>query len=471
MGLKPSNTLTPSNSLVPSTGYPEQNIIYPKKRILRFENTTTNEIIDYELPEDLLYYNNNNYDEFTLNYGDGTPLTKICQVTKKCKYNADGTIGLLTTPETHTYTYPSIQLTDGDYTISILSYNSGYIFARLMAKNIYTTQFYTKAETNSIINQTASDITLGVSQTLSNYSTTNEMNSAINIKANEINQTVSQKVGNNEIISKINQTPEQITINANKLNLQGYITASDLSGTGTTTINGSNITTGSINADRISGGTISGNDVNITNLNASNITTGTISANKISGGTINANNISVTNLTASNINRGLLSGIPYSYSTSSNGNVKLGDNSDGPIMGYRGTSPRWSIASFTTGGRFQTFDSNGNMASYLNQTGVHTSSDIRYKKNIENIEEKESLNIIKNLTPISYDYDTEQRHRGLSAQEVERILNDNEINKQIYEIDKNGRYSLNYIELIPDLINCIKYLSEKVEKLERESDK
>ena len=148
-----------------------------------------------------------------------------------------------------------------------------------------------------------SEIIANVNATLTNYSTTTEMNAAITLKANEINQVVSTKVGNDEVISKINQSSESITINANKLNLQGYITATDLSTSGSTIINGSNITTGTIdastvsvtniNANNITGGTINGTNVTITNLNASNITSGTLSANKVSGGTLSSSSISV----------------------------------------------------------------------------------------------------------------------------------------------------------------------------------
>lgn len=54
------------------------------------------------------------------------------------------------------------------------------------------------------------------------------------------------QVGNNEIISKINVSPENITISANKIDLQGYVTLTDLSTSGQTVINGANITTGLI---------------------------------------------------------------------------------------------------------------------------------------------------------------------------------------------------------------------------------
>ena len=62
---------------------------------------------------------------------------------------------------------------------------------------------------------------------LKSYSTTTEMNAAIKTSADAITSTVSKKVGADEIISKINQTAETITINARKLNLNGAITANN----------------------------------------------------------------------------------------------------------------------------------------------------------------------------------------------------------------------------------------------------
>ena len=200
----PRNNLYPSNDLFMTT------------RKIRFHNNTTQQDIDYELPCDLLYFDDDNYDEFILDY-EG----QSCMVNKKVGYNSDGTTYVLSELKIIQYEYPKILLTEGDYVISILNHDKGYIFARLMAKNIYTTQFYTKAETDSIIKQTSNEINLSVNQKLTNYSTTSEMNSAITLKANEINQTVSQKVGNNEIISKINQSAESIQINANKISLEG----------------------------------------------------------------------------------------------------------------------------------------------------------------------------------------------------------------------------------------------------------
>ena len=62
---------------------------------------------------------------------------------------------------------------------------------------------------------------------LKSYSTTVQMNAAIKTTADAITQTVSKKVGTDEIISKINQTAETITINASKIDFNGMITANN----------------------------------------------------------------------------------------------------------------------------------------------------------------------------------------------------------------------------------------------------
>ena len=182
----------------PQEDYPQED--FSKIRTIRFTNTKTEEVFDYILPMDLLYYDSENYDEFILDYEGQT-----CMVNKRVGYNADSTTYVLDSEQIiECEEYPRILLTDGDYKIQVLGYDTAYIFVRLMAQNIYTTQFYTKAETDSIISQTSQSIDLSVNQKLSNYSTTAEMNAQINLTANSINQTVSQKVGKNEVVSSIN---------------------------------------------------------------------------------------------------------------------------------------------------------------------------------------------------------------------------------------------------------------------------
>lgn len=294
--------------------YPSDTLYMPDRKI-RFTNTTTSEDFDYTIPADLLYYDANTYDEFILDYDSQT-----CVINKNVGYNADGSTYVLQTPQTLEFAYPSIELTDGDYTVSLPGYSNAYLFVRLMAQNIYTTQFATRAEMHSEISQTVEDINISVDSKLENYSTTTQMTAAINLKAGEINQTVSTKVGKDEVVSSINQTSESIRINANKVNLDGYVTITGLSG-GTTTIDGSCLKTGTIDASLC----------NVTNINASNITSGTISASKISGGSLN---LTGTNTTIQSTN----------FNVDKNGNVVCSNATiSGTITATSGTFQNCTI--------------------------------------------------------------------------------------------------------------------------------
>lgn len=109
-------------------------------------------------------------------------------------------------------------------------------------------------------------------------------------------EQIELKVNKAGVIAAINLSSEEATINASKINLQGYVTVSSLKN-GTTTVDGGCITTGTIDAS----------DVSIINLSASNIKSGTLSASYISGGTLDFQNITVSHLSAADITSGALS--------------------------------------------------------------------------------------------------------------------------------------------------------------------
>ena len=139
-----------------------------------------------------------------------------------------------------------IPLKEGTNTITINNYTAK-IKAKYVIKSAYSDTFATKVEMNSEIKQTKESVDLSVNKKLEDYSTTTEMNSAISLKAGEITSSVSKtyetkenvtkqysnikqttdnitsvvgkKVGNDEIISKINQSAESVTILASKLGL------------------------------------------------------------------------------------------------------------------------------------------------------------------------------------------------------------------------------------------------------------
>lgn len=122
--------------------------------------------------------------------------------------------------------------------------------ANSSAKKVLEDGYYTKTEVETHITASKEEINLGVSKTyetkttvtekcntaesnankatdekLTEYSTTEQMQSAIKVKADAIESTVSKKVGSNEIISKINQSAEEASINAEKISLNGAVTA------------------------------------------------------------------------------------------------------------------------------------------------------------------------------------------------------------------------------------------------------
>lgn len=292
------------------TLYPSDNL-FMKDRIVIFHNETTGEDFPYELPNDLLYYDENNYDEFILDYDALT-----CIVNKKVSYNADGSKYLLEQPTTIPYLYPKIHLTNGDYTVFTPGYENAFLFVRLMVQNLYTDQFATKMELNSSIEQTAKNIKIEVSaeyatkkqlqsaidvsakninisvgEKLEDYSTTKEMNAAIDVRAKGIESTVSEKVDEKEVISKINQSAEDVKVQASKVDVEGVITA--INNNTRTTIDGDKITTGSITAEKVSSDIITTTNFSAQEINADNIKSGTISADKINGGTISGSAINL----------------------------------------------------------------------------------------------------------------------------------------------------------------------------------
>lgn len=131
----------------------------------------------------------------------------------------------LETPKKEAIPNLNIELFEGDNYIYLVDMVGNKFYAEYLIKNDFNDTYITESEMNSAIELTTQNIILSVNQKLQNYSTTKEMNASINLKANEIDQVVSKKVGKDEIISKINQTPETITIDANKININGTVSA------------------------------------------------------------------------------------------------------------------------------------------------------------------------------------------------------------------------------------------------------
>lgn len=137
--------------------------------------------------------------------------------------------------------------------------------------------------------------------------------------------TVSDNSGDS---AKLTLKSGNATLASTTITMAGLVTFTDLSTAGSTTISGSNITTGTIDASKatitnisasnITSGTIDASKITVSNLSATNITSGTLDASKITvkslsassitSGTLDASKVTVTNLSASSITSGTLSG-------------------------------------------------------------------------------------------------------------------------------------------------------------------
>lgn len=284
--------------------YPADDL-YLMNRIIRFTNTETNEVVDYELPDDLLYYDANNYDEFILNYDSQT-----CSIIKRVEYIKETNKNAVkTTEETVNYDFPTIALTAGNYTVSLPGYSNAYIYVQLMASNIYTTQFATKVEMNSEFNQTKSDINLKVNELTK---ADNKLQAEFDIQASQI---VLKVDSNGKIVkATLMADPKDgtaFTIGADNINL----TANDiinLLANNTINLTSKNIVIDSTNFKVDKDG----------NMSAKNGTfTGIIKGSTIEGGVIQSTNYNSNSGLKVHLNNGYLearSGIKVSKFTQEN---------------------------------------------------------------------------------------------------------------------------------------------------------
>ena len=173
-GLKPSNTLVPSDILVPSG---DSTIVVTDK-----DNVSK----EYDFGEiEVLRRNGDTTDEFVVEKDKAYVIRRI---------NRDGTIKLHEIiEEIGNY---SIQIGEDTNTIRIKNYVAK-ISGKWAIKSDYTDVFTTKVEMNSNIKQTAQEITT----------------------------EVSRELAGDRLVARINQTAEAVSINANKININGVLSA------------------------------------------------------------------------------------------------------------------------------------------------------------------------------------------------------------------------------------------------------
>jgi hypothetical protein len=238
----------------------------------------------------------------------------------------------------------------------------------------------------SLISQTASQIRSEVNSKLSNYSTTTQMNSAINQSATSITSTVNTTInGVKTDLSEVEQTANKISwlvksgsssanftltdrvisLVAETITLTGYVKFNDLANTGSSVINGANISTGTFAADKITTGALSAYRISGGILNCSLMTVSNLSASAITTGILDASRITVTNLNASNITSGVLE---VSY-IRANGYRAM--NVSGNVLTIGGTSSVYAITNVYLTPSTCVIGANGGTLGFFGSTGAY----------------------------------------------------------------------------------------------------
>lgn len=156
-----------------------------------------------------------------------------------------------------------------------------------------TSQMATITTEQSEIKQTAQGLTSTVSSIQTSLQNLDGEVETLSSTVSTVQQTAT---GLTSTVTQQGETISQIRQDLDKIDISGYVTFTDLKTSGSTVINGSNITTGYISANRISGGTIDADTINVENLNAANLTKGLINANRISDASNYLANLYATNV-------------------------------------------------------------------------------------------------------------------------------------------------------------------------------
>ena len=180
-----SLTISGEMSILPSKNiYPSENLFPHDAFYLKVTNGE--ESIRYKLPFYVLHRYGDVKDEFIIDNGK----TKLI---KRIGVDKDDNKYVLTNPIEQAFDDITIPLTDGYNKIELVDFSNAMLNMKYAIQSEYSNVFATKAELSSSITQTK----------------------------DEINLEVKKKVNDDEIISTINQSAEQVKINANKISLEG----------------------------------------------------------------------------------------------------------------------------------------------------------------------------------------------------------------------------------------------------------
>lgn len=246
------------------------------------------------------------------------------------------------------------------------------------------------------------------------------------------------------------------------------------------TLNGSNITSGSIGTTQIAGGAITTNKIAANAITTNKIDAGAVTAACIDTKAVTASKIDSEAVTTSKL---LLTGMLSIYNSSSktaSASLGYGQGDDGtgtPTYGAKlAASSGSNYMIVTNAGARMTASSKSiyciSDGCYSSEQ-IQTASDESIKTDVDDDLSKYK-DVLMHLRPVSFKYVpewtiSEKRYTGLIAQEAEAVMEDYGANDwALAGLGGMGLHSVSYEALIPVLVSCIQDLTHEVAELKEQ---
>lgn len=330
-----------------------------------------------------------------------------------------------------------LSVLDGKITAAVSSADGRFSALQVSIDGI-TTQVQDAEGNISQLQQTATSLTSTIQDVQGNVSQIAQSVDSITLG-----------VSNGSTSSTITLYKDGVAITSQAIKITGMVTFSDLAGNGTTTINGANITTGTISADRIAAISRISVGQNYVQCNSSGISIysayGGVSIGSPSGGVVVQNELTVQeNLT--------VSGYAYFGLLSSSWKINtdmIERNNAGGITTANAINVGAESWSATAEG-------------YVYCGKVVENSDSRLKKDITDLNPDECMMLVMSLRPVGFKfiYNDAQEY-GFIAQEVRKAESDAGMEDGIV-IDTGKRYdehentlSMKYDNLLAPIVKVI----------------
>lgn len=246
------------------------------------------------------------------------------------------------------------------------------------------------------------------------------------------------------------------------------------------TLNGSNITAGSIGTTQIQGGSITTSKIAANAVTASELSANAVTASKLAADAVQARNIDSEAVRTDSL---LLTGMLDIYdSTGKNRYARIGygsgqDGSGNSTYGAKMQAGSNYIIVTNAGARMTA----GSGYIYTANNTCHCSSafvadsDARIKTDVDDdlTDYKEAL---MSLRPVSFQYIPERgmgdnRYTGLIAQEAEEVMDEHGLEEwALASVSGEGLHGICYEQLVPVLVACVQDMAKEIAELKERLD-